>query len=542
MDWNYADIYEAVARTIPDTAGQVQGDRTVSWQDFDRRADSVAANLLDAGLRHQSKVAVYMRNGPEFLEAYAGCLKAGLVPLNVNFRYGPDELVHVFDNGDVEAVIFHTRYGKTLERCRERVPRLRHFLAVEDGWPVPGWSGSYAAAARAGAKAAPAWPRTGEDTLLLYTGGTTGLPKGVVWRQNDVITALGGAANFYQERPPVESLGELVDRVDRTGKRLYVACPMAHATGLFTSLSLMNEGWAIETSPLEHFDPAALWCTVTDHKVTAIVIVGDAFARPMLAELATHPDEYDVSSLEIIISAGSVWSKKVRAGLIERIPWVTLCDNYGSSEALRGVQTYSRPGDVPDTGVIATSERLQMVDEQLQLLDISKPGTRGALVISGHLAVGYYKDPERSAKTWVEIAGARRCVTGDHGLVEPDGTIRLLGRGNAVVNTGGEKVYPQEVEDVLRLHETVSDAAVIGLPDERFGQVVTALVAHRPGKELDPAVLTAHVKGHLAGYKAPRYVILVASIPHTAAGKIDYNACHALARREREAVPVHEAQ
>jgi len=542
VDWNYADIYEAVAGTIPDAVCQAQGDRTVSWREFDRRADSVAANLLDAGLRHQSKVAVYMRNCPEFIEAYTGCLKAGLVPLNVNFRYGPDELVHVFDNGDVEAVIFHARYAKMLERCRGRVPRLRHFLAVEDGWPVPGWSDSYASAARAGARSTPAWQRTGDDVLLLYTGGTTGLPKGVVWRQNDVITALGGAANFYQEQPPVESLEELVDRVDRTGKRLFVACPMAHATGLFTSLSLMNEGWAIETSPLEHFDPAALWCTVTDHKVTAIVIVGDAFARPMLAELATHPDEYDVSSLEIIISAGSVWSKKVRAGLIERMPWVTLCDNYGSSEALRGVQTYSRLGNVPDSGVIAASERVQMVDDELQLLDIGQPGTRGALVVSGHLAVGYYKDPERSAKTWLEIAGARRCVTGDHGLVEQDATIRLLGRGNAVVNTGGEKVYPQEVEEVLRLHETVSDAAVIGLPDDRFGQVVTALVTPRPGKDVDPDLLTAHTKSHLAGYKAPRHVILVQAIPHTAAGKIDYTACHALARRERAAVPAGDPQ
>jgi acyl-CoA synthetase (AMP-forming)/AMP-acid ligase II len=529
MEWNYADIYEAIAEQLPDAACQVQGDRTITWAEFDRRSDALAAALLASGLGHQAKVAIYLRNCPEFIEAYVACLKARLVPVNINFRYGHDELVHVLGNAEAEAVVFHTRYAPTLSRCRADLPLLGHFFGVDDRSPAPEWARSYEAVV-AGEASLPRESRSGDDALLLYTGGTTGLPKGVVWRQDAVIRALGTAANFYMGRPPADDLDDLVVKLDRTGKRLYVACPLMHATGLFTSLSLMNEGWAIETSATEHFDPAMLWRLVSEHGVNALVIVGDAFARPLLAELDADPDAYDLSQLEMIISAGSVWSQRVRAALVDRLPQVVLCDNYGSSEALRGVQTYSRPGEVPESGVIASSDVLEMMDDEGRLLDMTVPGTRGALLISGHLAEGYYKEKDKSERTWVTIDGVRRCVTGDYGLVEPDGTIRLLGRGNAVVNTGGEKVFPQEVEEVIRQHKAVANAAVIGLPNERFGQVVTAVVTLREGAELDLSTLAAFVKRHLAAYKAPREMVVVPTIPHTASGKIDYNSCHTIAR------------
>jgi fatty-acyl-CoA synthase len=238
-----------------------------------------------------------------------------------------------------------------------------------------------------------------------------------------------------------------------------------------------------------------------------------------------------------MISAGAVWTKEVRAGLVKHLPWITLCDNYGSSEALRGVQTYTRDGETPDTGVIAQSERLQLMGDDGRLVKEMSPGVSGAIVISGHLAVEYYKDPERTARTWRDIDGQRRCITGDYGKVEPDGTIRLLGRGASVVNTGGEKVYPPEVEEVLRQHETVSDAAVIGVPDERFGQAVTALIVPADGAEVEFSVLSQHVKRHLAGFKAPRHLLVVGTIPRTVTGKIDYAACASLADQHLESVP-----
>ncbi|MGH7154263.1 MAG: AMP-binding protein, partial [Acetobacteraceae bacterium] len=372
--------------------------------------------------------------------------------------------------------------------------------------------------------------RSGQDALLLYTGGTTGLPKGVLWRQDEVIRALGTAANFYQGQPPAADLGEVVGRLDPAGKRIYVACPLMHGTGLFTSLSLMNAGWTIETGVSDRFDAPALWRLASDHGVNAMVIVGDAFAQPLLAELDAHAKEYDLRRLELIISSGSKWSRAVRAGLLRHLPRVVLSDNYGSSEALRGVQTYSTAGSVPEDGVISHSEVLAMMGDDGRLLDPTVSGTRGMLLIKGHLADGYYKDPDKSQATYITLDGTRYCVTGDYGVVEPDGSVRLVGRGSSVVNTGGEKVFPYEVEMVIRRQEAIADVAVVGLPHERFGQVVTAVVVLREGAQLDLQTLAAHVKQHLAAYKAPREMFVVDAIPRTAVGKIDHKACLAIAQ------------
>lgn len=528
-DWNYADVFERVALEIPDAPCQVQGDRVLTWAQFSARSDALAAWLLGLGLDHQAKVAVYLRNCPEFIEAYVACFKAGLVPVNINFRYGHDELVHVFANADVEAVIFQAQFADILDGTRDELPKLAHFLVLTDGSPESSWADSYQEQADSGARHPNPPRRSGDDALLQYTGGTTGLPKGVLWRQDTAISALGSAANFYMKHPPASDLDDLASKIDRSHKRLYSACPLMHATGLFTGLTLMSEGWAVETSDVQRFSAPALLRLLAAHGVNAIVIVGDAFARPIMAEVAKNPDEYDLGKLEMVISAGSVWSAAAREAMIEHFPWLILCDNYGSSEALRGVQTYTRPGEVPRTGVIAHSELLHMQGADGQLIDATVVGNRGALLISGHLADGYYGDATKSKGTWITVDGVRYCVTGDNGVVEPDGSIRLLGRGNAVINTGGEKVYPQEVEEVIRRHEAVADAAVIGMPDERFGQIVTALLALAPGAQIDQPTLAEHVKAHLASYKAPRRLITVSAIPRTAVGKIDYYASHRLA-------------
>jgi acyl-CoA synthetase (AMP-forming)/AMP-acid ligase II len=528
VHWNYADVYEAIAAAMPDVPCQVQGERTISWGEFDRRSNALANALLAAGLSPQAKVAVYLRNCPEFLEIYVACFKARLIPANVNYRYEHDELVHVLGNADAEAVIFHASYAPMMARCRESLPQLRHFIAVDDGSPQPQWAEVYDAVVEGGVGTKPDVVRSGEDSLLLYTGGTTGLPKGVIWQQNEVISALGTAGNFYLGEPPAADLDEALRRLDRSGKRLYVACPLMHATGLFTSLTLMNVGWTIETTAAQRFDAAALWRLVSDHHVNALVIVGDAFAQPLLAELDANSSSYDLSRLQLIISSGSKFSRAVRTGVLKHLPWLLLSDNYGSSEALRGVQTYSRGDTIPEDGVISRSEVMQMMGDDGTLLDTSVPGNGGALLIKGHLAVGYYKDPDKTRATYVTIDGIRYCVTGDFGVVEPDGNIRLIGRGSSVINTGGEKVFPYEVEMVIRTHKAVADAAVIGLPHERFGQAVAAVVVLREGAELDRSALADHVRQHLAAYKAPREMFVVDVIPRTAAGKIDHKGCLAL--------------
>ena len=530
MHWNYADVYETIAGTMPDVPCQVQGDRSVSWGEFDRRSNTLAGALLRAGLSEHAKVAVYLRNCPEFIETYVACFKARMIPANVNYRYEHDELVHVLGNADAEAVVFHASYAPMMARCRESLPKLKYFIAVDDGSPMPEWADAYDALVEGGDGAKPDVARSGEDPLLLYTGGTTGLPKGVLWRQDDVIRALGTAANFYLGEPPSAGLDDVTRRLDRSGKRLYVACPLMHATGLFTSLSLMNAGWTIETTASQRFDPAALWRVASDHHVNALVIVGDAFAQPLLAELDANGDSYDLSRLELIVSSGSKFSRAVRAGILRHLPQVVLSDNYGSSEALRGVQTYSTRDSVPEDAVISHSEVMRMMGDDGRLLDTMAPGDRGALLIKGHLAVGYYKDPEKTAATYVTVDGTRYCVTGDFGVVEPDGNIRLVGRGSSVINTGGEKVFPYEVEMVIRKHPAIEDAAVIGLPHERFGQAVAAVVVLRgsDGAGLDRVALADHVRQHLAAYKAPREMFVVDAIPRTAAGKIDHRACLSL--------------
>ncbi len=525
VHWNYADIYQAIAAAMPDVPCQVQGERTLTWAEFDRRSDALASAFVAAGLQPGAKVAVYLRNCPEFLEVYTACFKARLVPVNVNFRYGRDELVHVFGSADAEAVVFQAGYAALLAQCRQDLPQLKHFFAVNDGNPLPEWAADYdrVVATPAGSKLDIG--RSGADPLLLYTGGTTGLPKGVVWQQNEAIEALGAGGNFYLGQGPAANLDALVQRLDHSGQRLYVACPLMHATGLFTSLTLMNAGWTIETTAAERFEAAALWRVVSEHRVNALVIVGDAFAQPLLAELDANFDRYDLSQLRLIISSGSKFSRTVRAGILKHLPQVVLSDNYGSSEALRGVQTHSTINSIPEDGVIARSDVLQMMDNDGRLLDPTVPGTSGALLIRGHLADGYYKDEEKSQTTYVVVDGTRYCVTGDFGIVEPDGNVRLLGRGSSVVNTGGEKVFPYEVEMVIRRHDAVADAAVIGLPHERFGQVVTAVVVLREGAELDLPALAGHVKQHLAAYKAPRELYFIDVIPRTATGKIDHKTC-----------------
>ena len=531
MDWNYADTYSAIARAMPDAACQVQGDRVITWREFDRRSNALAHSFVEAGLTPGTKLAVMLHNSPEFLETYVACFKARLVPVNVNYRYGHDELVHVLGTSDSEAVVLHARYGDIIGEVRAELPAIGHLVTVDDGNPTPNWAVDYDDAVASHSPYALDLGRNGDDSLLLYTGGTTGLPKGVIWRQREAIEALGTAANFYIGRPPARSIDDVVSRLDPTGRRrLYVAPPMMHATGLFTSLSLMNSGYAVETTASERFDPAALWQVVSDHQVSALVIVGDTFARPLLAELDANAAAYDLSSLDFVISSGTKWSQSVRRGLLAHLPRVLLSDNYGSSEALRGVATNSTVDDIPEDGLIAQSNLLLMMDANGALLDTTVPGTRGALLIQGHLADGYYGDADKTAAAYITIDGQRYCVTGDLGRVEKAGRVRLLGRGSSVVNTGGEKVFPQEVETVIRMHPAVADVAVVGLPDERFGQAVTAVVVLHEGTELDLSTLATHVKEYLAGYKAPRKVFAVTAIPHTAAGKTDHKAARKVAQ------------
>ena len=527
--WNFADVYERVAETIPDAPCQEQGDRVVSWSMFDRRANAVAADLLDAGLVEQSKVAAYLTNCPEYLEVYLAAFKAGMVPVNTNFRYGAEEIWYLFDNADVEAVVFHATFAPVVASIRDRLPGVRRWYVVADGSPEPEWATSYDRVAGPGAgRVSGPWGRSPDHLLLLYTGGTTGMPKGVMWRQEDLFSVLGGGGNPVLGQPPAIDMDDFASRITGPGGRMLPACPLMHGTGQFSALLTLNGGGAIVCLESRAFDPEQLWQTVQDKALNAVSIVGDAFARPMLQALDHNPGRWDLSSLLVITSSGVMWSHDVKAGISRHLPAVILYDSLGSSEAVGVGSSMSAGASAPGTADFSLGPMVKVISDDGRLIG---PGSDeiGVVAIPGHIPLGYYKDPEKSAKTFRTVDGVRYSVPGDYATVGEDGHIHLLGRGSVVINTGGEKVFPEEVEEVLKQHPAIVDAVAVGLPDTRFGEIVCALVEPAGEGLVVEAEVMAFVQSRLARFKAPRRVLVVDTIGRSPSGKVDYRALTALA-------------
>jgi fatty-acyl-CoA synthase len=511
---SFADIWERIADTFPDAQAQVHGDRRYTWREFDRRADGIARALLDLGIERQDKVAQYLYNCPEYLEAVYGTVKASLVPVNTNYRYTDDELVYLWDNADAVAVVFHGCFTETIERVRSRVTRVRLWLWVDDGSaPRPEWAVPYEDAASSGAERVhPSWGRSGDDIYMLYTGGTTGMPKGVMWRQGDLIDVYarsGGDPNATWQMPAAP------------GPVGLPACPLMHGTGSFVSFIVLNAAGSIVTSTSRHFDPVELLDTIEREKVNVMAIVGDAFAKPMLRELDANPGRWNVSSLLAMISSGVMWSTETKQGLLKHHAAMILQDAFSSSEALGMGQSVSTGSSVSTTAKFVLGENTRVITEDGRDI-VPGSGEVGLLAVKGVTPVAYYKDPEKTERTFKVIDGARYAIPGDYATVETDGTLTVLGRGSVCINTGGEKVFPEEVEEVLKRLEGVSDVAVVGVPDEKWGEAITAVVQAEPGAELSEDEIVKHVKANLAGYKAPKRVLLVDSIGRSPAGKLDY--------------------
>ena len=522
--WNLAEIFETVADVLPDAPAQRFGDRVYSWSEFDSRADSVAAGLLAAGLRHQSKVAAYLYNGPEYLESYYAAFKAGMAPVNVNYRYGPGEVTYLLDNADAEAVVFHACFAPVLEQVRGDLPNVKAWYAVEDGSPVPTWSTIYEdVAGKPTQRVVPEWGRSPDDLLLLYTGGTTGMPKGVMWRQDDLVNVLGAGGNPFVGAPPATGVEEIRDRLKsgQAGMSSLPACPLMHGTGQFSAFISLIGGGSVAILPNRTFDPALLWSTVADAGVNAVAIVGDAFARPMLAELDANPGKYDLSKLLVINSSGVMWSQEVKQGLLRHIPHVILFDSLGSSEAVGLAASVSAAGASASTARFSLGVGVRVLTPDDRDVEPGS-GDVGVIALPGFMPVGYYKDPEKTARTFRVVDGQRYSIPGDCATVDADGTIQLLGRGSVVINTGGEKVYPEEVEEVIKELPEVADAVCVGVPNERFGEAICAVVEVNPGATVSDEQVREAVRSRLAGYKVPRTVRFVDTIGRSPAGKVDY--------------------
>ena len=535
MAWNYANLWESVAAATPDRPALIHGERRIAWKELDARANALAAAFVQAGLTQQSKVAAYLFNGPEYLETYFAAFKAGAVPFNTNYRYGGDELTYLFDNADAEAVVFHASFAATADKVRGRLPKVKAWIAVaEEGHPVPDWALDYDAIVAEGAPRFEApWGRSGDDLLIMYTGGTTGMPKGVMWRQEDLFKALGGGANLLLGLPPLETVEEAGARakaLDASGAPLNITIPVAplmHATGQFISFGSMIGGGAIATLTNRKFDPAALFDEVERLGASALIIVGPAFAAPMLETLDANPGRWPMLSLKRIASSGAMWGLENKQGLLKHLPHVMLMDSLGSSEALGLASSTSGAGQATSTAKFVTGPNAAVFTEDGVRVEPGS-GVRGLVAVGGHTPIGYYKDEEKSAKTFRTFEGRRWSVPGDWATVETDGSITLLGRGSQVINTGGEKVFPEEVEEALKRFPGVRDAAVVGLPDPRFGERIGAIVDFQGENLPTLADLSTHVKGLLADYKAPRELVL-APVARAPNGKLDYKALKAQA-------------
>jgi fatty-acyl-CoA synthase len=522
-----------VAGVAAERPCQTCGDRVVGWRDFDRRANALAADLLGSGLGHQAKVVAYLYNCVEYLEVYVAAMKAGMVPVNTNYRYGPEEIVYLFDNADAEAVVFSASLGPLLAGVRQRLAKVKRWYVVDDGSESPSWAVPYESVVANGAdRAAGPWGRSGDDLLLLYTGGTTGMPKGVMWRQEDLFMVLGGGGNPVLGEKPAADMAELRGRVEMLAAgpqtKVLLGCPLMHGTGQFTALIGMNGGGCIVTMPDRSLNPPRIWQTVQEQQANALIIVGDAFARPLLDELDAHPGTYDLASLALITSSGVMWSHDVKQGLARHLPQVIMFDSLGSSEAVGLGASTSGAGSVTETGKFVISNRVRVLTEDGRAVE---PGSDevGMVAISGYVPLGYYKDEEKTARTFREVDGVRYSIPGDFATVDAEGTIHLLGRGSVCINTGGEKVFPEEVEEVLKEHPAIRDVVCVGIPDKRFGEVVCAVVEPTDGAVVDAADVISHVRSRLAHYKAPRAVMTVESIGRSPAGKVDYRALRQLA-------------
>jgi acyl-CoA synthetase (AMP-forming)/AMP-acid ligase II len=528
--WNFADIWEWVADHFPDAPAQVQGDRRFTWAEMDRRADGIAATLLSGGARHQDKVAQYLYNSPEYMESMFGIYKAALVPVNTNYRYTDDEVAYLWSNADAVAVVFHAAFTERADRIRPRVPAVRTWLQVSDssGAPCPDWATPYEeAVTSAPSRTVAPWGRSGDDLYILYTGGTTGMPKGVMWRQDDIVGSLDATSRHPLPAEPSEAA--LAERLVKPGPTNLPAAPLMHGTGAFNAMWNLSLAGSVVTLEATHFDVVELLDTCQRERIRSMSIVGDAFAKPVLRALDAEPERWDISSLRVLVSSGVMWSAETKAGLLRHNPRLIMIDSLGSSEAISMANATTTAEGAADTARFLLGPNTRVLTEDGRDV-VPGSGERGRVAQRGRTPVGYYKDPEKSAATFVVVDGLRYSIPGDWADVEADGTVRLLGRGSQCINTGGEKVYPEEVEEVLKQHPAIADAAVVGVPDERFGEAITALVEAHRGQSIDPAALIAHVKAHLAAFKAPKQIIEVASIGRAANGKLDYRALKERAR------------
>jgi fatty-acyl-CoA synthase len=536
MSWNYGDILDRLGERVPaDRPCLIHGERTISWGEFTQRSNNLARNFLGDGVVAGDKVAFYMRNSHAYTETLGACFKARLTHVNVNYRYVDDELWYILDNSDAKIVIYDREFASHVLALKDRLPEVARWIEVgdlnaPDAAEVP-FAEDYEGIAASGDGSPLGIERGGDDLLFLYTGGTTGMPKGVMWPHEGNWMAMGAGALQSPEMIPPDTIDQHIDNCLAADEyRITIpCCPLMHGTGLFNAISTLSAGGAIVTLTHPSFDPAELFETVARHGVNTLAIVGDAFAKPMLKELDENPGKYDVSSLHTIRSSGVMWSPEVKQGLIRHNEGLTLTDSFGASEGVGFGSSVTTAEGSTKVARFQIGPNCKVFTEDFREV---VPGSdeAGFVAQTGPIPIGYYKDEEKTAKTFPVIDGVRYSMPGDYCQVAEDGTLILMGRGSVCINTAGEKVYPEEVEEVLKTYPGIVDALVVGVPDDKWGQMVTAVVQPEGEIALDEEAVRAHAREHLAGYKTPKRVLVKADLQRASNGKADYKAITAFAK------------
>ncbi|HEX2383845.1 MAG TPA: acyl-CoA synthetase [Acidimicrobiales bacterium] len=550
MAFNLADLIEHAIDAVPERTALICGDRSITYAQLEERANRLAHHLAANGVVERQHVAIYAYNSIEFVETMLAAYKLRAVPINVNYRYVEDELVYLYDNADVVATVFQSEFCPRIAAVRDRLPMLQHLIVVGDGGGAVDGAVEYE---RALADASPErdfGPRDAGDLYILYTGGTTGFPKGVMWRHEDVFRTLGGGIDFVTGEWISDEYALARSGAENPLGHALVLAPLMHGAAQWTTFGALFRGTSVVLLP--KFDPHDVWTAVEKYKIGGLAITGDAMARPLIEALiegrrdlgargeGSASDEpqaggdserserseptkrYDVSSVYSVSSTAAVFSPVMKEQFLELLPNAFISEAVGSSESgFNGLRLLEKGATANKSGLI----NVNMGPDTIVLDDDNKPvkpGEVGRMARGGNVPLGYYKDPAKTAATFIEVDGKRYSVPGDLARLEEDGTMTLLGRGSQCINSGGEKIYPEEVEAALKAHPEVYDVLVVGVDDERWGQKVAAIVQPRERARPELDDLVEHCRTRIAGYKVPRALYLVDEIPRQPSGKPDY--------------------
>ena len=523
MEFHLADLFEHAVDNFGERDYLVADGVRRTYAEMEERANRLAHHLAASGVRPGDHVGIYGLNSVEWVEAIWATFKIRAVWININYRYVEDELRYLFGNADLVSLVYQRRFSPCVASVRAELPLLRSALVIDDGSDevdagIGAQAYEEALAAQSGER--DFGPRSPDDRYILYTGGTTGMPKGVVWRHEDVFFALGGGIDVRTgER--VNRPEEMVEKGRGGAINFLPIAPLMHGATQWATMGQSFIGSKVVLVPT--FDPHEVWRLVEAESINVIMITGDAMGRPLIEALDDADAKYDTSSLFALSSSAAVFSPSVKDDFFRHFPNLIVTDAVGSSEGGANGLTVVEPGKTAMQGgptVTATGDSVVLDDDMKPVAPGS--GVVGRLARRGNIPIGYYKDPEKTAETFVEIDGVRWSIPGDYATVEADGSITLLGRGSVSINSGGEKIYPEEVESAVKSHPDVWDAVVVGLPDPRWGQRVTAVIQAREGASPSLESIQAHCRARIAGYKVPRHLHLVDEVVRSPSGKPDY--------------------